>query len=379
MRMFKIPLFIFALAGLLMSQLNTSLYLNQAYESNPFRYPDARESWISTLDGNISFSFDSFTLGYIGSYTGFSNFSERNYYWHQAALTASIKNTRLGVYYDQRFNRGDYTFYNYRAFTGYINHSLSVDSFHLYFAASGIINNYAEISDINNFELNGTMRLNRSFETRTTVIAGAGWHFKKYTTNYTYNDTASTGMGSGMGQNNTGGTHTLIQTVELDAPSVSQFVYWLRIAQSISPSTGAAIQYRARIGLTGTSRYISGLQYGYSEESELFDDPMGYELHSLGLELTQILPEQIIVKASAYRGNKDYTTQGIYTDPETYDESVLRLDKYHTIQAGISKNFSFGQSRLQLQFWYTWTDNESNSYWYNYRNNYSSISLNLSF
>jgi len=357
------------------AQLQTYASFNEAYESNPFRNPDAKESWVSTIDGGIQLDFQPMALSYNGSYTNFSNFSDRSYYWHQAAFIGSFGNTNTGVYFNQRFNRNDYTLYNYNSFIGYLNHSEKIGTFNLYLATTLVLNDYPELAEINNYELNGSMRINKSFQTGTTFIAGLSLHYKKYTTTYSYLDTVLTGSGSGQGMYS--GSQTILQPVEIDAPSVSQMGYWLRIAQSLSQSTGLAAQVRARNNIKGATRYIAGLPYNYNEESELFDDPMGYELQSLGIELTQLLPDQIIFKASTYLGIKSYTAQGIYLDQEIFEEGILREDNYHSAHMSLRKNFSIHKTRLTIEFWYRWMTNKSNSYWYNYDNHYGSISLSL--
>jgi hypothetical protein len=166
---------------------------------------------------------------------------------------------------------------------------------------------------------------------------------------------------------------------QVPAPSVSQLQYWVRIAQSLTNSTGVAAQIRSRINIEGATRTIPGLPFNYNQESEIFDDPMGYELKSVGVELTQILPAQIIMKASTYLGKKNYTAQGIYINQDTFDSDILRADKYHTAHMSLRKYLSIHKTRLAIEFWYRLYKNSSNSYWYNFDNHYGSVSINLNF
>jgi len=381
-RLSEIIFFIFLIISITQAQFQTYLHLNQAYESNPFRHPEAQESWISTLEGGLQYNISTISLSYNGSYSNFSNFADRNYYWHQGALFASFSDTRLGIYFDQRFNRDVYTLYNYNSMTAYINQNLSLSTFNFFLAANGMINNYSELEAINNYELNASARLNKSFETRTTFILGVSGHYKKYTTSYSYMDSIASstgGSGNGSGPGSAGTIQTDYQSVEVEAPSVSQLQYWVRIAQSLSSSTGLAAQYQSRINIEGATRYLAGLPYDYNDESEIFDDPMGYELQSVGVELTQIIPAQIIAKISGYYGEKAYTVQGIYIDQEIFTEEILRNDRYRTAFLSLQKNFSVNQIRMTGRLLYRWVDNESNSYWYNYSNHYSSLSLSFSF
>ncbi len=377
MNWFKLIIILTISFNALHAQLQSYVYFNEAYESNPFLIPEPQESWVSTLEGGLQLNFSSLALSYNGSYTSFSNFEDRSYYWHQAAFFGSFARTNLGVYLNQRFNRSDYSVYNYNTITAYVNHSETINSVNLYLASNVSLNNYPEIQEIDNLEINGTVRLNKSFETRTTVIAGFSLHYKDYTSSYSYIDTLTRTSGSGSGGSQSSTMQTILQPVEVDAPSVSQMEYWMRLAQSLSQTTGLALQYRARNNIKGAVRYLPGLPYNYNQESEIFDDPMGYELQSIGADITQLLPGQLILKASTYLGKKNYTVQGIYTDSETFVEEVLRTDEYQTSHMSLQKNFNIHNTRLTIALWYRWINNKSNSYWYNYKNHYGSISLSL--
>lgn len=379
MQLYKSIIWIMLLSLISLAQFQTYINMNQSYETNPFRYPEAQESWISAIEGGAQYNFSPMAISYSGSYTFFSNFSERNYYWHQAALFSIWENTRAGFYFDQRLNSSDYSLYDYYSLTGYLNHSFTWNSVNMYFAGNAIINTYSELSDLNNYELHSTLRLNRSFQTRTTLIGGVGIHYKSYTTMYTYIDTLNnyhSGMGPG---GNTAKAETYIKNIEVEAPTVSQIQYWMRIAQSLADNSGLAIQYNARLSLSGSTRYLAGLPYDYFDESDIFDDPMGYELQSLGLEFTQLFQPTLTMKASIYAGRKEYSSQGIYLDEENFDESTLRNDQYKTARVSLIKNISLGNAGLSFLLEYQWLKNESNSFWYKYTNHYTNFSISLSF
>ncbi len=376
---FRTTLILLALLGFSQAQWQADLYVNQAYETNPFRLPENEPSWISTLDLGVQYNFGDFAISYRGDYTYFTNFLDRNHYWHQAALFGEIGATNLGIYYNQRFNKNDYTVYDYYSGVAYLNHSTEIAGFNLFMSGNAILTSYAELTDLDNFELNGLIRINKSFETRSTLIAGFGAYYKDYTQSYTVVDTiagSSGQMGGGMGP---GSGSSGYYYTELEAPSVSQWQFWARAAQSIFERTGLSAQYQIRRSLTGSARFVSGPTLGYNEESEIFDDPLGYELQSFGAEITSILPAQIILKASYYQGEKDYITQGIYLDEEIYDEDILRNDRYKTATLNIRKVFPAGSVSYELKFWYQWYQNDSNSYWYTYQNHYSSISFGVNF
>ena len=379
MQLYRTVIWVMILSLVSLAQFQSYINLDQSYESNPFRYPEAQESWISAIEGAAQYNFTPLTISYTGNYTFFSNFSERNYYWHQAALFSTWENTRAGVYFDQRLNSADYSIYDYYSLTAYLNHSFTWNTVNMYFAGNAVLNTYSELSDLDNYELHSTLRLNKSFQTRTTLIGGIGIHYKSYTTTYTFVDTLNyyhSGMGPG---GNTMDSEARIQNVEVEAPTVSQIQYWMRIAQSLADNSGLALQYNARLSLSGSTRYLAGLPYEYFDESDIFDDPMGYELQSLGLEFTQLLQPSLTMKASVYAGQKEYTSQGIYLDELNFDESTLRSDQYMTARLGLIKNVSLGNTGLSFLLEYQWLQNESNSFWYNYTNHYTNFSISFSF
>ena len=359
----------------LSAQIQTSLYLNEAYESNPFRLPVPEASWVSTIDGGVQFNFSSLAISYNGSYTDFSSFRDRNYFWHQAAFFGSFSNTKLGIYANQRLNKNDYQIYNYNTFTGYANQSILLGSVNIFLASNLSINNYPEISEINNWEVNGSLKINKSFQTKTTIISGFAIYYKQYTTSLFYLDTLTRFSGSGNGTNS--GTQSFVEQVETESPPVSQMQYWIRVAQYLTQSTGLAIQYSARKTINGKARFLPGLTYGNNQESQIFDDPMGYESQAVGMEITQILPAQLILKASSYLGQKNYTSQGTYINQEAFDTQTLRRDRYQTAHISLQKKFSVNNTRFSIQFWYRWLNNDSNSYWYDFSNNYGSLSLGV--
>ena len=375
----------FMFMQLVHGEWRASLYVNHAYDDNPFRLPETEESWISILNLAIQKDFSSVSLSYSGSFSRFQNMMERNYYWHQAALFGGSETVQLGIYAEQRYNRSDYEIYDYLTVNSYVNYQFNLAKFKLYWATDLEINNYKYLDEIDNFKFNSSIRFHKSFLTRTTIIGGGIINFKKYLNSYPQeilpgdslvNLNMMKGPGNGPGGGGGQGQYPIYTYTE--APSVSQLRLWLRMAQSLTLTTGIAIQYQSSFLLNGSNRYVAGITYGPDEESRIFDDPMGYESNSIGTELTQILPENIILKGAFYLTRKNYSSQGIYLDEENYDENILRKDTYKTLWFRIQKIFTLNSDNnnsLILRLNYQWIDNQSNSYWYKYKNTYTSLGL----
>jgi hypothetical protein len=355
--------------------------IDQSLDSNPFRYLEAESSWISELGFGIQHNSNDLSLSYTGNYTRFETLLERNFYWHQAAIFANSKNFQYGVVFEQTINGIDYEVLNSNQYSGYINSNFNIADFNFYGNLDGNFSYYPQLEELDNFNLDAGLKMQKSFESGTTFIVGSIFHFKKYLTNIIVEDSISGSM-INQGGHGTGGQGINTSFSEYDAPSVSQIQYWFRLAQSITNSTGLALQYQSRLIVGGTSRYFSGVYFNYADESQIFDDPLGYENKNYGAELTQLLPLGIVLKAAFYQNRKEYSTQGIYTDTENYIFDKLRKDTrttaWVTLQKKISSKF-LGSNNVTIKLTYQWLDNESNSYLYNYKSHYTGLGFSLNF
>ena len=387
-----IGLFWMGLAGLnwpatAQAQWNVSLATQQSYNDNPFSYRTSTQSWISTYSLGIQRTFPRLAISYYGDLSRFSAIPDRNYYWHQLALWRESQTWRWGAYVNQQINRTAYNLYDYLTATLYARKQGMARG--IYWTANAALsrNHYAQLSDLDNWQWTVSLNLNRSLPSRTTIIAGARYRYKQYVQSTTlpggrvmpgwehgHGDSNRGGMGwfTGMNDGHMGGSSY--------APSLSQAVFWLRLAQSLTPTTGAALQYTQQVNLTGTDRFITGIELLDAQESQLFDDPMGYEGYALTAQLTQLLPGRMMFRAGAVWKYKSYISQGIYTDSETFDENTLREDTYRSIWIYLQKTIAFSSAalpRLNAYIQLQWTNNTSNSYWYDYRSQLFSIGLEL--
>jgi len=358
--------------------------IDGAMDSNPFRYIEEESSWISEIGFGIQPKVEDLFISYTGNYTRFEKIPDRNFYWHQAALFSEIKNFEFGVLFQQTLNTIDYEILNSNQFSGYFNTYFSSGDFNFYINLEGMLNYYSQLEELNNFNFDAGIKMQRSFETGTTIILGTIFHYKNYLNNIIVEDsvTQTTRGGTGQGGHNPGGQMASSIYSEYDAPSVSQLQYWIRLAQSITNTTGLAAQFQSRIMVGGTSRFLSFTSFNYADESQIFDDPLGYENYSYGVELTQLLPWGIVLKGSFYRNKKDYMTQGIYTDLENYNFDKLRKDTRNNVGVSLKKRIAgifLGSKNISLDLNYHWINNDSNSYWYNYESSYAGLGFSLNF
>lgn len=381
------------------SQWYYSMYLEQEYNSNPFGLPEAEEDHISQLSMGLRKDWDKVTMQYYGSYFNFKQFAIRNFYWHQFYLAYSGETTTWSFIAENRIDKSDYNIYDYVTIRGGFSHLLTSEKFLWRLNGGMAMNTFHNFSELNNVLMSASTSLNRSFPTRTSLIASAALNVKTYLDRQTaivppddtlmvtesINSLAASyygggGGGMGPGHGGDGGqSGYYYYSPESENTLVSQIFLSLRLAQSITKFTGIALQFQNRTNLNKYDRSVSGL-YGYLAESQIFDDPMGYQGNSLGAELTQLFPWQISLKSAAYYQQKNYVSQGIYLDEENFDQTVLRKDQYKRFWILLEKQFPLGSSdyaSLNLQLNYQWIENISNSYWYNFKSQYISIGLQL--
>ncbi len=385
--------------SLLQAQLNYTLSVQQQYSSNPFQLPETEGDQISEFSVGVQKNWQKFSLQYFGSYIRFNQNLKRNFYWHQLFLSGGDA-TNWYVRLDNRLNRTDYNIYDYFIAQGGLNQRLSKGNYLLRFGINGSFNRYQELDELNNILLKFYGSINRSFQTKTSIIGALSFNYKSYLDNnfeltspeesvtdiskaISILNGGGNGPGSGRGGPGHGdGTGAGQWYYPEDAEmsnAVSQMVLSLRIAQSLSTYTGIAVQYYNRISLTEGDRSIAGLADGYQMESQIFDDPMGYSGQTYGIELTQIFPFRIKGRIAAYRIGKNYVSQGIYLDEINFNESILREEIRKTVWFTIQKQWDINLATLNWQIDYQWVDNESNSFWYLYNNQYISTGIQLDF
>ncbi len=388
------------------SQWYYSAALSGEYDSNPFRAPEEEYDYISQFSLGLQRDFGNLSFTYSGSYGRFELNNARNFYWHSLKMMYGSDTTLFSIGATNRINRADYNIYDYISGNAGLYHKQYAGGFLFRLGGSMELNNFRYLSELNNMLFSASASINRSFPTRTSFIAGLGVNYKQYlnsstTTSVQTADTSGIlssiatidgfgpggggyggGSSGGMGGSGMGSSPGQIWISNSNAknPSVTQLTLSLRLAQSLSTTTGLALQFYDRISISNTDRSIAGL-IGYQDESQVFDDPMGYEGQSYGAELTQVLPWRMMAKTSFYNVSKNYLSQGIYPDAETYDAAIMRVDTYRTVWATISKQFMFpfGEGIVNWQLSYQWIDNGSNSYWYNYSSNNVTMGFQFEF
>jgi hypothetical protein len=352
--------------GSLNAQWRFSLATAQEYSNNPFSSPFPIASMVSSFNLGIEKDLSSLSLGYYGNYTNFANDDTRNFYWHQFGLWNLTDSSMYGFYGEQRINTIDFNYYNYSNLNAYYKRKFNLAGFTLLGNVAASYTDYSNLEDLRNILLNSGLMFNKSFETKTTLIGGVNFNYK----NYISSDLKSTDLVGDSLQSSSTNAFT------------SQLTSYLRIAQSLTESTGIAIQYSNQTILGGTANFIRQIDYVYGDESQYFDDPISYEGNSISAQLTQLFSETMFFKLNFSYASKEYPSQGIYQSIDYYNELDIRVDKKTMLDLSLSKYFYLGneeQNTLLMTLSYNMINNNSNSFWYNYTSNQLSLLLNYQF
>lgn len=370
----KIKFFIiilFFISSLSSAQWSFKLSTEQEYNDNPFRTQLSTKTFLSSIDFGVENNLENLSIGYYGSYLKFDVAPERNFYWHQFAIGRSFENSSLGIYAEQRLNKDVYTYYDYTNTMAYYNRQFNLENFFFTLSPNLSLTKYKNISIMDNYKGSLSLNINRGFESGTTFILGGAFNYKKYlkpvqSGTYTYLDA-----------NNLSVTEFYI---DKNVSSITQLVSFGRVAQSITETTGLAAQFTNRTIFNGFGAFVKDLNMIYGDESEMFDDPVNYEGNNLSFELTQVLFDDLEIKAGFFLNRKHYPSQGTYNALFNYDTGIMRSDTQNIFNLSVKKTIPMeflGGSDLSIGLNYRLIDNKSNSYLFNYKSN--SINLNIGF
>lgn len=361
----------FLISSINIAQWNLSVSTNQEYSDNPFHTILAEKTFISSIELGLEKDFDFLSIGYYGSYYNFSFLTDRNFYAHQFSITKNFENSILGGIVEQRFGKDIYTFFNYTNFLFYYQHTFNLGPIYISLSPNLSLTDYHEIPILNNIKTSFSYIMNCGLESETTLILGGSLNHKKYI------DPINSGVYNYFNEYNNI-VHESFS--DRNVESFVQLLSYLRAAQSITSSTGLAVQYTNRSIFTKFDNSVKDLNIYYGDESEMFDDPVNYEGNNYSIELTQILFEDLEIKLGYYANNKLYPSQGIYDPSFNYDNQFMRKDNQKIFNVSLKKN-------LQLDFLndvgvflginYRHINNQSNSALFNYKSNSFNINFGL--
>jgi len=376
-----IVLFIVVLSHPLIAQFSSSLEVNSAYDDNVFRSPELTEDVVSDLNVDLGYKFNktNFRFYYNGNFIFYRNLKERNLSLHRlgANYFFSFGKDNLHTFFIggsglTRIDGEEYKEYDYSQLYAYANVRVDIESLFLKAGYNIRYRDYSNIPELNNLRHYIFLQTNKSFESRTTLILEADFGYKAFTSPIIFTTQDSLSTNGGGNGNGPGMSTRPSQSITLTSgiPPMSHLIILARVAQSLFDKMGIYIQYRKQINFSDQVTSLTGNDY-YQDE-ELFDDPFSFESQGISTQLTWIMPWIMRLQIGGSFIDKSYISETAYT---SIDDSVasggLRMDTQSNLFLNFTKTFNFKRSwlnTLMFNFYIGLTNNESNSYWYNYTN-----------
>lgn len=340
------------------SQWNFDASFTGEYNDNPFNSPSSNPSDISNIELGVYNNNNALSLGYDLNIINIYDQSDRNFLVHQFGLWKDFEESIFQITVETRANKSEYSYINYVSGAAFCKFERFDEDIIYTIVPSVSFTDYKSLLFLDHLKSSASARINKSFPSKTTLIAGAALNYKRYfASNQFYR---STGL-------------------DFESADIFQIASYLRIAQSIIPGLGAAAQYTNRTIFSDKETDFKTFNIYYGDESEVFDDPFNYETHGVSAELTSILFETVKLQAGWFYNKKSYPFQGNYDNNWIYNQSTFRSDRQHVFSFILTNSFELGDISLNLRVAYLKTDNASTSYPFDYKSNSISASIGLEY
>ena len=368
---------ILIITGIVFGQFSKDLTVHTYNDDNLFRAPDSLkvQDMLSSVKLGLSYQDQETDTRFYNNTNLilYKNTSDRNFLINNTGFNKRIKiaensnsNFNLGGNWSLRVNKTEYNYYNYSQLSGYSNFQLLTDIILIKGGYSYRWRNYTNWPNLSNHLHNAHIQLNKSFPTRTTVIAETNFGNKSFTGQDSFSTIGTSGRGQGrwMDETVTNTASTISEQL-----STSQIKFTIRVSQSLSEKAGIYLQYRKQISIDDETSYRNFDDY--YQDDELFDDPFTYESDSYSSQLTIMLPKSSKLLIGGSIASKNYIGEPAYSTAEdTVGIGELRLDDQINYFIDLSKTFYIKKNwakSIKFNLYYSHTNNESNSYWYNYK------------
>jgi hypothetical protein len=358
------------------AQFTKSIEISSYFDDNLYRSPYPVSDMFSTLDINLEYQFGDtpLSIAYQGGFYLYQETRDRNFSLHGINLSyfdyfgQEEENTyTLGLSGSLRSDNEMYNYYDYQQLFFYVNTRIDLWFSFLKAGYNFRSRKYINLSYLSNIRHYGFIQINKSFDTRTTIILEADIGQKSFQGQEIFTTQNSLTGGKGQGQMNTGSGTTSVTTY---VPSLSHLILLGRLTQSLHDKVGVYLQYRRQINLGGSSALINS--EGFYQDEELFDDPFSFESEGISSQLTWIMPWSMQIKVGGSLFSKNYISENAFFAPEdTVAMGGLRTDDQNYYYINFSKSIYFNESWLnvlRINLYYNYINNSSNSYWYNYKN-----------
>jgi hypothetical protein len=380
MKYFKALFLVFVIVNMVQAQFSKHIEVSSYWDDNLYRTPQAVNDILTDFNMRLSYrpGDSNITYFYDGDLFLYQKTTLRNFSMHNAGLNyfypfgKEEKHTfYIGANYTLRLNQDEYNYYDYNQFYVYTTFRFDLNWAFIRSGYNFRYRSYSNLPDISNYKHYFFVQLNKSFATRTTVILEADIGRKSFDGQEIVigiSGDESGGNGRGQGAETTAETTTITRIMEI--PSLSQAILLARISQSLHDKAGLYVQYRRQFSLASKANFANA--DNYFTDDELFDDPFSYESTGYSSQLTWMLPWAMKVRVGGALVSKNYISENAFTSA---DDSLgmgdIRLDDRGSYYVNFSKVFYLNKSwikSLHFKVNYSYIRNESNSYWYDYKN-----------
>ncbi|MCU0645036.1 MAG: hypothetical protein MUC94_12340, partial [bacterium] len=320
---------------------------------------------------------------YSGDLNLFYYYSDRLSHTHQANLESSFnfnENVRFnfGAAVQLRKFKPDFDFYDYQTLTPYAQ--LRWDLWQTTPIQLGYRfrhRDFQNLSELSYQEHHGFFQVRHFFPSRTTFIGEINLGQKTYTNLQNAGEViivTPKNSDKGRGQSHGWGkgmmaSDTSVVAYNMTALKAQQLNLSAKFAQSIFSKTGMSIEYIKQLTPSNNIRYLTGLEYSYSKDDELYDDPYAYSSDELEVTITQVLPWQSSLKLYANWADKKYL-YSIVTDSTVSPTQVNenRRDRQQLIGLIVQKNFKLNRVLKSLSFYASanYLANQSNDLYFDF-------------
>ncbi len=370
-----------------LAQSHFSISQLTVYDQNIFRNYLEASDWVNQTTLNFQYNFLlsklPVRLDYSGDLNIFYYYSDRLSHAHQAGLESLFnlnQNVRcnFGVSFQFRKYKPEFEFYNYKTVVTYVQ--LRFDKWQTAPVSLGYRfrhRDFANLTQLSYHEHYGFFQIKHFFPTRTTFIGEFNWGQKKYTHLQTVEEvivvTPKT-PGNGRGQHHGRGngmmpSDTSVVAYNMTALKAQIMSFNLKFAQSIFSKTGLSIEYIKQLTPANSIRYLTGLEYSYSKDDELYDDPYAYGSNELEITITQMLPWKSSLKLYVNLADKKYlysiVTASTAIQTQTNEK---RSDQQKLIGMTFQKNFKINKMLKSLSFYASanYLANQSNDLYFDF-------------
>ncbi len=357
-----------------LAQFSSEIGTSGEYNTNPLLYTKPQGSFIQQIYGNLGYEAEPISMGYSLGYTALQEFPDRNYFQHGLSFWRDFEGASLSLNLEQRINTVESEYFDYTNAQVSAAKDFELGGGTLSLGTFVSTDYYPNISILNNYRFSGAFQQLYTFDTRTTIIGGATFTSKFYTTPDQNVDVPTVAPD---------GSITYVPTNLSNVDNLNNLAAFVRIGQNVFEDYGLSLQFTHRTMFTEVASSVKNITPITGDEAALFDDPATYSGNSLGADVSALLTETTLLKLSYLYDVKNYPTQGVYTSMMgNYNSGAMRSDTQSVLGVSVNHNFSLDSLDmyyLTITLGYRYTDNTSNSVFYNYTNSGFSLGLSAGF